>query len=181
MSAATKNKQSLTEKIANAGAAQQKGSAKAKAPVAKTKAPVAKKPAKEVNGVIYLKPSENTPIEKFASISDATSTAVTGRRPGFRAWGQLGIKIGQEIFFKNHPEIKAIVESEVTNQIKVVMPEEDDFVTFGVIPAEKHVREKLGTTKSNPQGFDMWGFHLEEDGKTSWRSVHELYCAVFRK
>ena len=181
MSAVTTNKQSLTEKIANAGAAQQKGSAKVKAPVAKAKAPVAKKPAKEVNGVIYLKPSENTPIEKFSSISDATSTAVTGRRPGFRAWGQLGIKIGQEIFFKNHPEIKAVVESEVTNQIKVSIPEEDDFVTFGVIPAEKHVREHLGTTQSNPQGFDMWGFHLEEDGKTNVRSVHERYCAVFRK
>tara|TARA_Y100000816_G_C25974675_1_gene508746 strand:- start:372 stop:938 length:567 start_codon:yes stop_codon:yes gene_type:complete len=132
-------------------------------------------------GIEYTKVMETTPLEKFKSISDATKTVVTGRRPGFKAWGQLGIKIGQEIFYKHHPEIKAVVESEVTNQVKVTIPEEDDFVTFGVIPAEKHVRAYLESTKSNPQGFDMWGFHLEEDGSVKWRSVQDLYCAVFPK
>lgn len=83
--------------------------------------------------------------------------------------------------YKHHPEIKAVVESEVTNQIKVTIPEEDDFITFGVIPAEKHVRGHLGDVKKNPQGFDMWGFHLKEDDSTKWRSVYDLYCAVFKK
>lgn len=139
------------------------------------------KVGKVVDGVEYTAKSESTPLEKFQSISDATSTTVTGRRPGFRAWGQLGIKIGQEIFYKHHPEIKAIVESEVTNQIKVMIPDKDDFITFGVIPAENHVREHLGVSKKGAEGFDMWGFHLQEDDKTKWRSVYDLYCAVFRK
>lgn len=135
-----------------------------------------------MEGIEYTKVSEATPLEKFKDISSATQTLVTGRRPGFTAWGQLGIKIGQELFYKKQPEIKAIVESEVTNQVKVTIPEEDDFVTFGVIPAEKYVRGHLGDDKKNPQGFDMWGFHLEEeDDSTRWRSVYDLYCAVFRK
>jgi len=146
---------------------------------AETKSPVKKNKVRE--GIEYTRVVETTPLEKFKNISDATSTLVSGRRPGFKAWGQLGIKIGQEIFYKNHPEIKAVVESEVTNQIKVSIPEEDDFVTFGVIPAERHVRSYLESTKSNPQGFDMWGFHLEEDGSIKWRSVQDLYCAVFPK
>ena len=151
------------------------------APTTKAKSTSKPKASKVVDGIEYTKVSESTPLEKFKEISDATSTAVTGRRPGFRAWGQLGIKIGQKLYYKNHPEITAIVESEVTNQIKVSIPEEDDFVTFGVIPAEKHVRGHLGSTKNNPQGFDMWGFHLKEDDATKWRSVYDLYCAVFRK
>ena len=136
---------------------------------------------KEVDGVSYAKVSESTPLDKFKEISSATQSLVTGRRPGFTAWGQLGIKIGQELYYKHHPEIKAVVESEVTNQIKVTIPEEDDFITFGVIPAEKHVRGHLGDVKKNPQGFDMWGFHLQEDDSTKWRSVYDLYCAVFKK
>ena len=133
------------------------------------------------DGIEYTKVSEATPLEKFEDISSAKQSLVTGRRPGFTAWGQLGIKIGQELFYKKQPDIKAVVESEVTNQIKVTIPEEDDFITFGVIPAEKYVRGHLGDVKKNPQGFDMWGFHIEEEGSTKWRSVYDLYCAVFRK
>jgi len=184
MSVVTKSKQSLTEKIANAGKAQQKGIAsktQSSTTTPKTKSPSKESKQKVVGNITYTKVSEATPLDKFKDISSATSTAVTGRRPGFRAWGQLGISLGQEIFYKNHPEIKGVIESEVTNQMKVSIPEEDDFVTFGVIPAEKHVREHLGSTKNNPQGFDMWGFHLEEDGKVYWRSVYDLYCAVFKK
>jgi len=152
---------------------------------------VAQKPAassskakspKEVNGVIYTKKSETTPFEKFKSISDATPTSVTGRRPGFVSWSQLGIKKGQVIFYKGHPEIKATVQSEVTNQLLVEIPEQDGIDTAGVVQAEKAVRSHLGTTKNGTHdGFDMWGFHLEEDGKTYWRTVYDLYCAVFRK
>lgn len=184
MSVVTKSKQSLTEKIANAGKAQQKGIAsktQSSTTTPKTKSPSKESKQKVVGNITYTKVSETTPLDKFKDISDATSTPTTGRRPGFRAWGQLGIKLGQEIFYKNHPEIKGVIESEVTNQMKVSIPEEDDFVTFGVIPAEKHVREHLGSTKKDPQGFDMWGFHLEEDGKVYWRSVYDLYCAVFKK
>ena len=173
--AQAKTNKAVTQKAKSEAEAEQPTKPTKAKSTSKVKAP------KVVDGIEYTKVSESTPLDKFKDISDATSTAVTGRRPGFKAWSQLGIKIGQEIFYKNHPEITAIVESEVTNQIKVSIPEEDDFITFGVIPAEKHVREHLGSTKNNPQGFDMWGFHLQEDDKTKWRSVYDLYCAVFRK
>ena len=173
--AQAKTKKAVTQKAKSEVAATQP------ATPAKAKSTTKARASKVVDGIEYTKVSEGTPLEKFQSISDATSTTVTGRRPGFRAWGQLGIKIGQEIFYKHHPEIKAVVESEVTNQIKVVIPDKDDFITFGVIPAENHVREHLGATKKGAEGFDMWGFHLQEDDKTKWRSVYDLNCAVFRK
>lgn len=189
MSTATKSKsfvQRAEEKknkaISQGAKATVKEETTTKPKVKATKSEKPTKKAKEVDGVSYTKVSESTPLDLFKDISSATQSLVMGRRPGFTAWGQLGIKIGQELYYKHHPEIKAVVESEVTNQIKVTIPEEDDFITFGVIPAEKHVRGHLGDVKKNPQGFDMWGFHLkEEDDSTKWRSVYDLYCAVFKK
>ena len=189
MSTATKSKsfvQRAEEKKNKAVSQEAKATAKAETTTKpKVKATKSEKPTKkalkEVDGIAYTKVSESTPLDVFKEISSATQSLVTGRRPGFTAWGQLGIKIGQELYYKHHPEIKAVVESEVTNQIKVTIPEEDDFITFGVIPAEKHVRGHLGDVKKNPQGFDMWGFHLKEDDSTKWRSVYDLYCAVFKK
>lgn len=189
MSTATKSKsfvQRAEEKKNKAVSQEAKATAKVETTTKpKVKATKSEKPTKkalkEVDGIAYTKVSESTPLDVFKEISSATQSLVTGRRPGFTAWGQLGIKIGQELYYKHHPEIKAVVESEVTNQIKVTIPEEDDFITFGVIPAEKHVRGHLGDVKKNPQGFDMWGFHLKEDDSTKWRSVYDLYCAVFKK
>ena len=181
MSTATKSKsfvQRAEEKKNKAISQEAKATARAETTTKpKVQATNSTKPTKKASKEV----SESTPLDKFKDISSATQSLVTGRRPGFTAWGQLGIKIGQELYYKHHPEIKAVVESEVTNQIKVTIPEEDDFITFGVIPAEKHVRGHLGDVKKNPQGFDMWGFHLQEDDSTKWRSVYDLYCAVFKK
>ena len=64
---------------------------------------------------------------------------VVKRRPNLTSWSQLGIKIGQELTFKDNPEIKAIVQSEVTMELEVNIPGEPTFRTPGVMVAEKKI------------------------------------------
>jgi len=84
--------------------------------------------------------------------------------------------------YKRHPEITAIAGSLHSNELTVHIPEQDPVTTFGVVPAESMVREHLGEIKNSTlQGWDMWGFHIEQDGKTIWQPVYNLYAACFVK
>ena len=119
---------------------------------------------------------------KPTATSQPTKVAkqVVKRRPNLIAWAQLGIKVGQELSFKNHTDIVATVQSEVTMELEVSIPEGDTFRTPGLMVAEKKVREHLNTPKKNPQGWDLWGFTEKDDqGKEKWKSVYALYTSIF--
>lgn len=117
-----------------------------------------------------------------ASSQQPTKVAkqVVRRRPNLISWSQLGIKVGQELTFKDNSEIRAIVQSEVTMELEVTIPGEPPFRTPGVMVAEKKVREHLNKPKKNPQGWDFWGFTEKDDqGKEKWKSVYALYTSVY--
>lgn len=119
---------------------------------------------------------------KPTATSQPTKVAkqVVKRRPNLIAWAQLGIKVGQELSFKNHTDIVATVQSEVTMELEVSIPDGDTFRTPGLMVAEKKVREHLNTPKKNPQGWDLWGFTEKDDqGKEKWKSVYALYTSIF--
>ena len=119
---------------------------------------------------------------KPTATSQPTKVAkqVVKRRPNLIAWAQLGIKVGQELSFKNHTDIVATVQSEVTMELEVSIPDGDTFRTPGLMVAEKKEREHLNTPKKNPQGWDLWGFTEKDDqGKEKWKSVYALYTSIF--
>ena len=122
---------------------------------------------------VASKPKANSQPTKVAK-------QVVKRRPNLIAWAQLGIKVGQELSFKNHSDIVATVQSEVTMELEVSIPDGDTFRTPGLMVAEKKVREHLNTPKKNPQGWDLWGFTEKDDqGKEKWKSVYALYTSIF--
>ena len=82
---------------------------------------------------------------KATSQPTKVAKQVVKRRPNLIAWAQLGIKVGQELSFKNHSDIVATVQSEVTMELEVSIPDGDTFRTPGLMVAEKKVREHLNT------------------------------------
>ena len=117
---------------------------------------------------------------KATSQPTKVAKQVVKRRPNLISWSQLGIKVGQELTFKGKEDIKAIVQSEVTMELEVSIPDEDTFRTPGLMVAERKVREHLNTPKKNPQGWDLWGFTEKDDqGKEKWKSVYALYTSIF--
>ena len=117
---------------------------------------------------------------KATSQPTKVAKQVVKRRPNLISWSQLGIKVGQELTFKGKEDIKAIVQSEVTMELEVSIPDEDTFRTPGLMVAERKVREHLNTPKKNPQGWDLWGYTEKDDqGKDKWKSVYALYTSIF--
>ena len=117
---------------------------------------------------------------KASSQPTKVAKQVVRRRPNLIAWSQLGIQVGQELCWKTNYDIKATVQSDVTMELEVTIPEEDTFRTPGLMVAERKVREHLNTPKKNPQGWDLWGFIEKDDqGKDKWKSVYALYTSIF--
>ena len=172
----------LAEKIAKAGESKTRKPKTIKAVASKPTAKPATTPKpKTVGNIIYYGMSTTTPINTFKDISTATPQNV-GRRPNWTRFEQIGISVGQVMHYKRHPEITAIAGSLHSNELTVHIPEQDPVTTFGVVPAESMVREHLGEIKNSTlQGWDMWGFHIEQDGKTIWQPVYNLYAACFVK
>ena len=172
----------LAEKIAEAGENKTTPRRRIRANTQQPPAQPATTPKpKTVGNIIYYGMSTTTPIDTFKDISTATPQNV-GRRPNWTRFEQIGISVGQVMYYKRHPEITAIAGSLHSNELTVHIPEQDPVTTFGVCPAEKIVREHLGEIKNSTlQGWDMWGFHIEKDGKTIWQPVYNLYAACFVK
>lgn len=172
----------LAEKIAEAGKNKTTRKPKTIKAVAKPAAKPATTPKpKTVGNIIYYGMSTTTPIDTFKDITTAVPQTV-GRRPNWTRFEQIGISVGQVMHYKRHPEITAVAGSLHSNELTVYIPEKDPVTTFGVVPAESMVREHLGEIKNSTlQGWDMWGFHIEQDGKTIWQPVYNLYAACFVK
>lgn len=174
----------LAEKIAKAGESKTRKPKTIKAVASKPAAKPATNPKpKTVGNIIYYGMSPTTSIDVFKDVSTAVPEKV-GRRPNWTRWEQIGVSVGQVIYYKRHPEITAVAGSLHSNELTLHIPEKDPITTFGVVPAEKIVREHLGEQKkegAKHEGFDFWGFHIEQDGKTIWQPIYNLYAACFVK
>lgn len=105
---------------------------------------------------------------------------VVKRRPNLIAWSQIGVKVGQTLYYKGHHEIVATVQSDVTMELELVIPGQDPIRTPGLVESERKVRSHLVSPKKSPQGWDLWGFlEKDENGKDKWRSVYALYTSVY--
>ena len=172
----------LAERIAEAGENKTTPRRRIRANTRQTAAQTATTPKpKTVGNIIYYGMSATTSIDVFKDISTAVPEKV-GRRPNWTRWEQIGVSVGQVIYYKRHPEITAVAGSLHSNELTVHIPEKDPITTYGVVPAEKIVREHLGEQKkegAKHEGFDFWGFHIEQDGKTIWQPIYNLYAACF--
>ena len=79
-----------------------------------------------------------------------------GSRPTLDNWKMLGVKVGTILIWKDNPKITAVVESDVTMQIRVTVGRKKPKSLFGLIKAEKYVRQIMKNEIKKPQGWSVW-------------------------